>query len=179
MAINVSAHQITPSFVDIVKNTLDRHAIPAGAVILEITEAVALTNTRVATAVLDELRRHGLRIALDDFGVGYSSLRYLHELPIDIIKIDRSFVMDQASEMKRMLEAIVTMGQSLGLEIIAEGIETQSELERLGHFVNIGGQGFHFARPMASAHAATFIRNMAIAAENAQPPPTAPVMAAN
>ena len=169
VAINVSAHQITtPTFVDVVKNTLARHALPAQAVTLEITEAVALTNTRLATLALEELRSHGLRIALDDFGIGYSSLRSLHELPIDIIKIDRSFRTDQGSERDLMLDAIVKLGQSLGLEVIAEGIETSSELERLHRFDALSGQGSLFARPMPATDAALFAQRNATVAENAQ-----------
>jgi diguanylate cyclase (GGDEF)-like protein len=165
MAINVSAHQIVgPSFVDRVKAVLDRHGVPAGAITLEITEAVALTNTEVATESLAELRRYGVLIALDDFGVGYSSLRYLHDLPIDVIKIDRSFVMDRKGDTDSMLEAIVTLGQSLGLEIIAEGIEKPSELERLRRFHDVAGQGYLFARPMPAADAALFVGSNAIAA---------------
>ncbi|MEO8697309.1 MAG: EAL domain-containing protein [Acidimicrobiales bacterium] len=169
MAINVSAHQITgPSFVDTVKEVLRRHDVPAEAVTLEITEAVALTNTEVATHVLAELRRHGLLIALDDFGVGYSSLRYLQDLPIDVIKIDRSFVMNREGDTDSMLMAIVTLGQSLGLEVIAEGIETPAELERLRAFDHIAGQGYLIARPMPEADATLFARSNTIAAERTQ-----------
>ena len=105
---------------------------------------------------LTELRGHGVRIALDDFGIGYSSLRYLHELPIDIIKIDRSFVMAQERRTDAMLEALVTLGQRLGLEIVAEGIETPAELEQLRHFDHLAGQGYLFGRPMPAAEASLF-----------------------
>ncbi len=180
MAVNVSAHQITgPPFVDIVKKALDRHGLPAGAVTLEITEAVALTNTEVATDALTELRNHGVRVALDDFGIGYSSLRYLHELPIDVIKIDRSFVTDEEGETDSMLEAIVTLGQSLGLAIIAEGIEKPSELERLRRFDHLAGQGYLFARPMPADDATLFARSNTIAAEHRQLGIAAPVTAAS
>jgi diguanylate cyclase (GGDEF)-like protein len=169
MAINVSAHQIIgSSFVDSVKEALDRHGVPAGAVTLEITETVALTNTEVATQALAELRRHGVLIALDDFGVGYASLRHVHDLPFDVLKIDRSFVMDRKGDTDSMLEAIVSMGQSLGLEIIAEGIEKPSELERLRRFHQMAGQGFLFARPMPAADAALFARSNTIPAREAQ-----------
>lgn len=170
MAINVSAHQLTaPSFVGTVKEVLRRHEIPADAVTLEITEAVALTNTEVATAVLLELRQLGLLIALDDFGVGYSSLSYLNDLPIDVIKIDRSFVMDRGGTTDSMLAAIVTMGQGLGLDIIAEGIETPSELERLRTFHQMSSQGYFFARPMPEADAVRYARSSRIASGPAKP----------
>lgn len=98
-------------------------------------------------------------MALDDFGMGFSSLRYLHELPIDVIKIDRSFVMNQDGETHLMLEAIVAMGRSLGLTVIAEGIEQHSELERLRGFGHLAGQGYFIARPMPAADAANFLRH--------------------
>jgi len=167
MAINVSALQIaTPAFVDIVKNTVSHYAVPAGAITLEITEAVALTNTEAAVLVLTELRRYGVRIALDDFGMGYSSLSYLHQLPIDIIKIDRSFVIDLKPETDSMLQAIVTLGQSLGFEIIAEGIERSSELTRLSRFDHMAGQGYLFARPMAATDATEYCRKTIVAKEH-------------
>jgi diguanylate cyclase (GGDEF)-like protein len=169
MAINVSACQITaPSFVDVVIAALHRHAIPADAVTLEITEAVALTSTGTATAALGELRRHGVRIALDDFGVGYSSLRYLNELPVDVIKIDRSFVTAETEGADSMLEAIVTLGANLGLDIVAEGIETPTELARLRRFASIAGQGYLLARPMPLADAANLTRGHTIAATEPQ-----------
>lgn len=171
----VSAYQIaTPDFIDTVKDALDRHSVPPEAITLEITEAVALTNMKGAIVALTELRRHGVRVALDDFGVGYSSLRYLHELPIDVIKIDRSFVMGQGSETDALLQAMVVLGQSLGLEIVAEGIETPSELERLRRFEGIAGQGFLFARPMPAANARQFGRNQSITATHPQPSITRP-----
>jgi EAL domain-containing protein (putative c-di-GMP-specific phosphodiesterase class I) len=139
-----------------VLRALDHHGIPDGALIIEITEGVAVTNIASATETLSELRRHGIHIALDDFGTGFSSLRYLNELPIDIIKIDRSFVMDQEGKTDSMLEAIVTLGHNLGLGIIAEGIEQPSELERLRRLGHMAGQGYLFARPMPYADTAEF-----------------------
>jgi EAL domain-containing protein (putative c-di-GMP-specific phosphodiesterase class I) len=180
MAINVSAHQITePGFVDTVIGALTRYDLPAKAVTLEITEAVALTNTEIATLALSELREHGLRIALDDFGVGFSSLRYLHELPIDVIKIDRSFVTDTDGAKDGMLRAIVTLGRGLGLAVIAEGIETPSELDRLRQFDGMAGQGYLLGRPMPAADAAEFARSHAIADDRPESEMAASVPAAN
>jgi EAL domain-containing protein (putative c-di-GMP-specific phosphodiesterase class I) len=180
MAINVSAHQITePGFVDTVMGALARYDVPAKAVTLEITEAVALTNTEVATLALSELREHGLRIALDDFGVGFSSLRYLDELPIDVIKVDRSFVTDTHGDKDMMLRAIVTLGRSLGLGVIAEGIETASELNRLRQFEGMAGQGYLLGRPMPAADATEFARSHAISEERMEFETTASVSAAS
>jgi sensor c-di-GMP phosphodiesterase-like protein len=92
-------------------------------------------------------------VALDDFGMGYSSLRHLQELPIDIIKIDKSFVMSYDAKSHAMLEAMVDMARRLGLGIVAEGIETTDDLERLRHLGPMAGQGFILARPMPYAAA--------------------------
>jgi EAL domain-containing protein (putative c-di-GMP-specific phosphodiesterase class I) len=166
MSVNVSAHQLTnPAFVAMVKGALDRHSVPAGSLVVEITEGVAVTNIASATEALTQLHRYGVQVALDDFGTGFSSLRYLHELPIDIIKIDRSFVMDQKGKTDSMLEAIVTLGHSLGLDIIAEGIEQSSELERLRRLGHLAGQGYLFARPMPAAAVAEFHRGNGPVAE--------------
>jgi diguanylate cyclase (GGDEF)-like protein len=160
MSVNVSAHQLVePGFVASVKAALARYDVPPGCLILELTESVAITNTTTSSSALAELRHYGVHVALDDFGMGFSSLRYLHELPIDVIKIDRSFVMNQDGETHSMLQAIITMGQSLGLTIIAEGIEVSSELERLRGFGSLAGQGYFIARPMPAADAADFLRH--------------------
>jgi diguanylate cyclase (GGDEF)-like protein len=159
MSVNISAYQLTdPTFVATVKAALQRHDIPPSALILELTESVALTNPATATGALAELRRYGVHVALDDFGMGFSSLRYLHDLPIDMIKIDRSFVMMDDGQPNTMLEAIITMGQSLGLAVIAEGIEAADELERLRGFDRLAGQGYYIARPMPATAAAAFLR---------------------
>jgi diguanylate cyclase (GGDEF)-like protein len=160
MSVNVSAHQLVePTFADSIKATLLRYAIPPSCLILELTESVAITNTATSASALAELRRHGVHVALDDFGMGFSSLRYLHELPIDVIKIDRTFVIDHDGETHSMLEAIVTMGQALGLTVIAEGIEQRSELERLVRFGPVAGQGYFIGRPMSAPDAANFLRH--------------------
>jgi diguanylate cyclase (GGDEF)-like protein len=177
MSVNISACQLTdPGFADMVKATLQRHGVPPSALILELTESVAITNPATSTAALADLRRYGVHVALDDFGMGFSSLRYLHELPIDMIKIDRSFVMMEDSEDDSMLTAIVTMGRSLGLTVIAEGIEAPGELERLRGFDHVAGQGYFIARPMPASAAAAFLRGgLSPAGRTTRPTePTAP-----
>jgi diguanylate cyclase (GGDEF)-like protein len=160
MSVNVSADQLLePMFVDTVTSALERHGIPAGCLIVELTESVAITNTAVSGAALATLRQLGVHVALDDFGMGFSSLQYLHELPVDVIKIDRSFVTSQEGETHSMLEAIVTMGRSLDLMVIAEGIEEQSQLQRLRGFGRLAGQGYLIARPMPAEDAANFLRH--------------------
>jgi diguanylate cyclase (GGDEF)-like protein len=159
VSVNLSGHQLTdPGFAGIVKDALERHDLRPASLMLELTESVAITNTAAATEALAELRRYGVHVALDDFGMGFSSLRWLHELPIDVIKIDRAFVMNKEGDAHLMLDAIVTLGRSLGLQVIAEGIEQSSELERLRAFGQLAGQGFLIARPMPVAEAAKFLR---------------------
>ncbi len=99
-------------------------------------------------------------MALDDFGTGFSSLSYLGDLPVDVIKIDRSFVASEAPNHRSLLEAIILLAQRLDLEIVAEGIETHDELERLRHLGNMAGQGYLFARPMSAAHALSYQRDL-------------------
>jgi diguanylate cyclase (GGDEF)-like protein len=154
MSINVSASQLqSDAFVQTVAEMLDQYGIEADRLVVEITEGVAVSGSVPAAAVLAALRELGISVALDDFGMGYSSLRHLQELPIDIIKIDKSFVVNPDAKSRAMLEAMVEMGRSLGLGIVAEGIETADELERLRGLCPMAGQGFLLARPMPYAAA--------------------------
>lgn len=156
ISVNVSPLQIDHALVTTVMTTLERHQVPPDALILEITEDVAVTNTAAATAVLAKLRRHGIRVAIDDFGTGFSSLRYLHELPVDILKVDRSFVSRNGPQTDVLLEAITTLARRLGLSIIAEGVEKPAEAKRLLSFGPMAAQGYLFARPMPAAQALAF-----------------------
>lgn len=156
ISVNVSPVQFNADFVDMVSTCLHRHSVPADALILEITEDVAVTNTAETTGMLAELRRHGIRIALDDFGTGMSSLRYLHDLPVDVLKIDRSFVTHALPQTKALLEAITGLAHSLGLSIVAEGVEKQSEADRLRSMGPMAAQGYLFARPLPAAQALQF-----------------------
>lgn len=157
VSVNVSARQLTgQEFVDVVTRALNRHGLPARSLVLEITEAIAVTNTDTAATALATLRQQGVAIALDDFGKGFSSLRYIHELPVDVIKIDRSFVAAEGDKTDAALEAMVSMGRRLGLAVVAEGIETPAELQRLQELGPLAGQGFLFARPMPASQAANY-----------------------
>ncbi|MEA3056144.1 MAG: hypothetical protein QOD30_1576 [Actinomycetota bacterium] len=150
LTVNVSPRQLHGAdLVPAVADALARHGIEPTALILEITEAAFVTDAGHARAVLDELGATGVRIALDDFGTGFSSLQYLAELPVDFIKIDRSFVADSApgTEGAVVLDAIVALSHSLRIELIAEGIETQDELNRLRALGSMAGQGYLLAKP--------------------------------
>jgi EAL domain-containing protein (putative c-di-GMP-specific phosphodiesterase class I) len=156
MAVNVSARQLaSPVFARDVANALRDSGLPGSALVLEITESMLVHDVDLTVTRLGELRDLGVRLAIDDFGTGYSSLSYLRHFPIDILKIDRSFVEHLPGEGAALTRSIVRMGQSLQLEIVAEGVEDdaqRSELQRLGC---TRAQGFLFAeaRPVANIHA--------------------------
>ncbi|MDY7100532.1 MAG: EAL domain-containing protein [Actinomycetota bacterium] len=145
MSVNVSARQLGDELVDVVRDALGRHGVEPDHLVLEITESVATANNPNAVASLAALRDLGVHVALDDFGVGFSSLRQLQDLPVDVIKIDRAFVATAGAG--PMIEAIISLGERLGLDVIAEGIEERDELERLRELGAVAGQGYLFARP--------------------------------
>ncbi|HET9048460.1 MAG TPA: EAL domain-containing protein [Chiayiivirga sp.] len=157
LGINVGArHLRTPLFVDTLLRRLDTAGFNPAQLRIEITESALLEDPRQSRVVMDEMRRYGISIALDDFGTGYSSLSYLHQFPLQAIKIDRSFIDPLDNPLRAnaptLLRAIHALGHELGLEVIAEGIETASQLEQVKRLGEVSGQGFLLARP-ASVHA--------------------------
>ena len=154
--VNVSALQIQePGLVGKVASALLATGLDPARLVLEITEGVLLRRVDETVVVLLELRKLGVRIAIDDFGTGYSSLSYLQDLPIDMIKIDKSFVdrvgidRDESS----MAKVIVQIGQTLQLEVVAEGVERQEQVESLQSLGCDSVQGFHLGRPMSASDA--------------------------
>jgi diguanylate cyclase (GGDEF)-like protein len=151
MSVNLSARQFQASIVDDVRETLAATGLPANRLELEITESVVLDEGEAVTDTLRALRELGLRLVLDDFGTGYSSLSYLRRLPLDTIKIDRSFVdgidEDGASSNLPIVQAVIGLAHGLGIEVVAEGIETAAQQCRLRELVCDRGQGFFYARP--------------------------------
>lgn len=150
MAVNVSAVQVRrPDFSSMVIEVLRETATPAAALEIEITESVAIAGIEAVIAQFAALRQLGVTVALDDFGTGYSSLSYLERLPIDRLKIDRSFVLGlEFDQGQRIARTIIVLGKEMGLKIIAEGVESPALRDRV---VEIGcheAQGYHFARPM-------------------------------
>ena len=155
ISVNVSVRQLLSfSFVDVVRETLERHSLPAHLLHLELTESV-FADRHLVTGPLLRLRDLGVRVSIDDFGTGYSSLSYLRDLPIDCLKIDRSFIQGLGTDRRdnALVGAVVGMANELGLQVVAEGVETVeqlAELERLG--CNLA-QGFLFGRPEPALHA--------------------------
>ena len=152
MAINVSARQIRDAqLVDHVRVAIVGAQVDARRIVLEVTESVLVHDPREVADKLRQLKAAGVRIAIDDFGTGYSSLSYLQELPIDILKIDKAFVSKASgneTDDQRMLSAIVTLAQNLGLKTVAEGVETTRQAALLTEFGCDLAQGFLWARPL-------------------------------
>ena len=148
--VNVSAVQFAqPTFVGVVRQVLQETGFPAHRLKLELTESVMMNDTADAMTKFAEIRALGVRTVMDDFGTGYSSLQYLRDLELDGIKIDRSFIADlgPGSRNRPVVEAAVALGKALGLEVTAEGIETEAQLSELRKIGCDLGQGFLFARP--------------------------------
>jgi EAL domain-containing protein (putative c-di-GMP-specific phosphodiesterase class I) len=153
VAVNVSPRQLqSTDFLQMVDETLVGHGMDPSWLTVEITESVLVQDTEEVMTRLQELHNRGIVLALDDFGTGYSSLSYLHRFPIQILKIDQSFVrgMDEDDERGKILHAIVSLASSLGLELVAEGIELESQAVQLEALGCEYGQGYYFGRPMAS-----------------------------
>jgi Amt family ammonium transporter len=153
VSVNVSAHQVAADgLAELVTDTLRETGLGPGGLTLEITESVLLGDVERVIARLGELRSLGVRIAIDDFGIGYSSLSYLRFLPVDTLKIDRSFVtaVDSGAAERAVVRSIVSLSQVLGLRTVAEGIETDEQLEALRTIGAHMGQGYLFARPLST-----------------------------
>ena len=151
ISVNVSARAFSDKgFVKKVASVLEVSGLPAGSLILEITESILMQNIIEGAEVMKRLRALGVRFSIDDFGTGYSSLGYLKGLPISQIKIDRSFVMDIPADNDDMLivSAIVSLAQSLRLEVVAEGVETSEQREYLEGLKCDKMQGFLFSKPL-------------------------------
>jgi len=117
---------------------------------LEITESVVMNNAEQSVKTISELRKMGIRVSIDDFGTGYSSLSYLHRLPVDTLKIDRSFVnsVGENGEDSEILQTIISLAKNLKMRVIAEGIETESQLNILKNLGCDYGQGYLMSKPL-------------------------------
>ena len=138
------------SFISEVKSILDECDVPAKLIEIEITESIMIDSAETASKHLDELKQMGLRIAIDDFGTGYSSLSYLNKLPADLLKVDKSFIdqMNATDSTRQYVAAIISIGHIMNMDVIAEGVEEEEQMETLR---NIGCdfiQGFIWGRPI-------------------------------
>jgi EAL domain-containing protein (putative c-di-GMP-specific phosphodiesterase class I) len=150
IAVNLSVKQLQhPEIIGDVRSALEDSGIEPEMLVLEITETVLMADYELASRRLQELKSLGVRIAMDDFGTGYSSLSYLSRFPVDILKMDRSFLASNASpQAEGLAAAIVALGESLKLEVVAEGIELSGQYNALRDLGCDLGQGFYIARPM-------------------------------
>ena len=167
LAVNLSRAQLTrPALVDDVRTILFQTAMPVEQLQLEVTESLAAQDERVQTT-LRELKNLGVKLALDDFGTGYSSLACLHLMPVDTVKVDRSFVQHaETVEYHRVLiEATIRVARTLGMTTVAEGIETEGQAALMQRLECDRGQGYLFARPLEAAALETWARQHALAGQ--------------
>ena len=160
ISVNLAGRQLEqPDLVSEVAGVLEQTGVPAGSLVLEVTENVVMKHGDVATTTLERLKRLGVRLHMDDFGTGLASLAYLRSFPLDTLKIDRSFVsrMTENPEDEEIVRTIVTLGRNLNLGVIAEGIETDAQLERLKELGCDLGQGYYLARPMPEEDAGCWV----------------------
>jgi diguanylate cyclase (GGDEF)-like protein len=169
IAVNVASLQFEdPGFVKMVKKILQEFNLPANSLELEITENVIIKNRTIVDTV-HALKKLGTRIALDDFGSGYSNISYLKQLPIDRLKIDRTYIQNISANTKdeAIIRAVIAMGKSFNLQILAEGVETQEQLKFLKDEQCHEAQGFLFSKPLAVSEFEDFMRSYQLPPETA------------
>jgi EAL domain-containing protein (putative c-di-GMP-specific phosphodiesterase class I) len=160
--VNLSGKQFAqPDLVAQVQQILDDTGLKAKHLKLEITESVVMENAEIASSMLMQLCRLGVHLCIDDFGTGYSSLSYLHRFPVKTLKIDRSFIgrMGQNGENSEIVRTINTLASNLGMEVVAEGVETVEQLAQLKSLRCNFGQGYLFSGPLDAEQAAEFIQS--------------------
>jgi len=153
ISVNVSPRQLWDrQFVEQVSQVLVSTKIDPSVLELEITESVMMQDIETAISVLHEIKSLGVKTSIDDFGTGYSSLNYLHRLPLDVLKIDRSFVLplEERKESQSLVKNLIVLGQDLNMEIVAEGVENEAQLDLL---LNMGCdviQGYYYSPPITT-----------------------------
>ncbi len=180
ISVNLSAKQLQQAdIVETVTTILREEGLEPGRLRLEITESVLVRDMERSLERLRQLKAHGVRLVIDDFGAGYSSLAYLQRFPVDVLKIDRAFVSDTARpENLQIVRTIISLAQSLGLRVVAEGVERQVQLDHLRTLHCDHAQGFMFSRPVDSPEAealllAAVVNNPARPAHSPDRPPQA------
>jgi EAL domain-containing protein (putative c-di-GMP-specific phosphodiesterase class I) len=173
MSVNVSAIQLERDrIVDDVHGALSTTGFEPSMLILELTESTLMNDVEATLARLNLLKTLGVRLAIDDFGTGYSSLSYLRQFPIDVLKIDQSFVsgMAETKESAAIVHTLVQLGKVLGLTTVAEGVESEEQRDRLrAEGVNVG-QGFLFSRPLDVVDVECLWRDLALVPQSSVVP---------
>ncbi|WP_414577706.1 EAL domain-containing protein [Anabaena sp. CCY 9402-a] len=160
VSVNLSVQDICKAtLVRDVEEILTQVGLDGNCLTLEITESILIENITETIIVLEQLKTLGIQISIDDFGTGYSSLNYLHRLPADTLKIDRSFInqMEEGQRNYQVVKTIITLSNQLGLAVVAEGIETQQQLQRLQQLGCEFGQGYLFSHPLAAHEIETLL----------------------
>ena len=163
VSVNISGkHLSTDDLIDDVELALETSKLAPASLKLEITESVAMENAEHTIHVLNELKKTGVQLSIDDFGTGYSSLSYLHRLPFDTLKIDRAFVsrVDEKGENSEVLQTIISLAKNLRMRVIAEGIETESQLAVLRNLGCDFGQGYLLAKPQSKENSEKLLYEM-------------------
>jgi diguanylate cyclase (GGDEF)-like protein/PAS domain S-box-containing protein len=152
VSVNLSARQFGPALVQTVESVLAATGLDASQLELELTETILMQDADMVIGMLRTLKSKGVGLSIDDFGTGYSSLSYLRQFPVDRLKIDKSFVSDIDSEGgdPLIVDAVTSLGRSLNLKVVAEGVETEAQMQFLRDRGCDEGQGFHFYRPLAA-----------------------------
>jgi EAL domain-containing protein (putative c-di-GMP-specific phosphodiesterase class I) len=161
IAVNVSAVQFRQDgFREFIKKVLDETRLSPGYLELELTESLLLSNADLTFPVLQDLKAMGLKLAIDDFGTGYSSLSYLRQFPVQKLKIDRSFIqmVGVSADDASITAAIISLGRSLNLKVIAEGVETEEQMSFLREHQCDEIQGYYFSKPLTTAETVDKLR---------------------
>ena len=159
--VNISTgHLLQEAFIKSIKNILDENGYPGSLLNLEITESVALYDINKTIDILNQLKDLNVKISMDDFGTGYSSLSYLSKLPIDYLKIDRSFIkgMEHTESQRTITKAAIEVAHNLKMSVVAEGVETEEQLNLLVSYGCDIGQGYLFSKPLLFVHLLTYIK---------------------
>ena len=161
MSVNLAGrHFAEPDLMQQIEAVLAETGLDTHSLKLEVTETVIMEHdAAAAAAVLEQLRAMGIKLLMDDFGTGYSSLSYLHRFPVNTLKIDASFVrrMDVDQKNADIIQTIVTLAHTLGMDLVAEGVETARQLEQLRALQVEYGQGYYFGKPLDAAAADALI----------------------
>lgn len=168
VAVNLSPRQLIEGHItETISRILAETGTPAAKIVLEVTETAMMQEIKKSAIILEELRHLGLKIAVDDFGTGYSSLAYLKRLPINTIKIDRSFVRDVTidTDDAAITRTIIAMGHNLGLRVVAEGVETNEQMRFLQECGCDEVQGFLIATPLPAGEIIEYIQRPSVETE--------------
>lgn len=168
VAVNLSPRQLIEGHItETISRILAETGTPAAKIVLEVTETAMMQEIKKSAIILEELRHLGLKIAVDDFGTGYSSLAYLKRLPINTIKIDRSFVRDVTidTDDAAITRTIIAMGHNLGLRVVAEGVETNEQMRFLQECGCDEVQGFLIATPLPASEIIEYIQRPSVETE--------------